>query len=118
MSEVDDLEPVNVYQAQNPLEAEFLRNLLAESGIETCVVGEAMSQLLGVSPGAALPYLAVRKADEGRAREILREYEQKHRQHNPDDSPPATTWKCTACGEMVDDEFDLCWNCQNPRVPY
>jgi hypothetical protein len=23
-----------------------------------------------------------------------------------------------ACGEMVDDDFDLCWNCQNPRTPY
>jgi len=21
-------------------------------------------------------------------------------------------WKCVRCGELVDEEFDVCWNCQ------
>jgi len=24
-------------------------------------------------------------------------------------------WKCPGCGEAVDDHFDTCWNCENPK---
>ncbi len=24
-------------------------------------------------------------------------------------------WKCTHCGETVDETFEICWNCTNPR---
>ncbi|MGA2260118.1 MAG: hypothetical protein ABSH28_01645 [Acidobacteriota bacterium] len=24
-------------------------------------------------------------------------------------------WKCTGCGETVDDDFDVCWNCQRDK---
>jgi predicted nucleic-acid-binding Zn-ribbon protein len=24
-------------------------------------------------------------------------------------------WKCTGCGETVDDNFDVCWNCQRDK---
>ncbi len=26
-------------------------------------------------------------------------------------------WKCSACGETVDNEFDICWNCQQTKPP-
>jgi Putative prokaryotic signal transducing protein len=113
-----ELEPVNIYLAHDTIEAEFLRNILRDAGIEACVVGDAASRLLGVIPNAiGVPYLAVRRADDARAREILRDYEDKRQvPHTPDES--TATWTCSACGEQVDEEFDLCWNCQNPRVPY
>jgi DNA-directed RNA polymerase subunit RPC12/RpoP len=26
-----------------------------------------------------------------------------------------TMWKCSSCGEEVDDAFDVCWNCQRGK---
>ena len=25
-------------------------------------------------------------------------------------------WKCSSCGEDVDDDFNVCWNCQRGKV--
>jgi hypothetical protein len=109
---------VNVYLARDLLEAEFLHNLLTDAGIESFVIGGATAILAEVIPLAArAPCLWVRQADETRAREFLADYERRRREpHSNDES--TTTWKCGVCGELVDDEFDLCWNCQNPRRPY
>jgi hypothetical protein len=109
---------VNVYLARDDLEAQFLRNVLAEVGIEANVVGDVAARLVGVMPNAAhVPCLWVRQVDETRAREVLAEYEQKQREPRAPEET-GTTWKCAACGESVDEEFELCWNCQNPRSPY
>lgn len=24
-------------------------------------------------------------------------------------------WKCIACGEQIEDDFDVCWNCQTSK---
>lgn len=26
-------------------------------------------------------------------------------------------WKCSACAELVDDDFEVCWKCQQPKPP-
>ncbi|MBS0260484.1 MAG: DUF2007 domain-containing protein [Planctomycetes bacterium] len=111
-------ETINVYLAKNLLEAEFLHNLLADAGIEAFVIGGATALLAEVIPLAArAPCLWVRQADAEQARAILADYERRQKAAHPD-TDPAATWKCAACGELVDEEFDLCWNCQNPRRPY
>ena len=115
---MDDAEIVNVYHAQSLMEAEFLHNILADAGVESRVIGDAVMLLAEVLPNIAQsPCLWVKQADEPRAREVLADYEQRRREPQVP-KEPAATWKCTACGEMVDDDFDLCWNCQNPRNPY
>lgn len=25
-------------------------------------------------------------------------------------------WKCKACSEVIESQFDVCWNCQTPKV--
>jgi hypothetical protein len=25
-------------------------------------------------------------------------------------------WKCAGCGETVDDQFEICWKCQQPNA--
>ena len=27
----------------------------------------------------------------------------------------AATWRCNACGESVEEQFDACWKCSSPR---
>lgn len=115
---MNDTEIVNVYHAQNLIEAEFLHSILSDAGVESRVIGGAVVLLSEVLPNISeSPCLWVRQSDVTRAREILTDYEERRDKPRRPEEPPAT-WKCTACGEMVDDDFDMCWNCQNPRTPY
>ncbi len=114
MSE-DDI--VEVYIAADGPEAHFLRNMLIDAGINAEVLGGTVSSSLGLPAGVeAAPSVLVHKADEARAREILTEWEKQHRKPHPDDEP-RRAWKCPNCSELVDEEYELCWNCQTPRVP-
>jgi rubrerythrin len=110
-------EIVNVYLAGTLVEAEFLRNVVSDAGIESRVVG-AGSVMAGMLPHEEhTPCLWVHRSDESRARQLLADFE-KNRARPRSESEPSETWKCAACGELVDDDFELCWNCQNPRKPY
>lgn len=111
-----DNDVVQVYVAQQPQQAHFLCNLLADSGIEARVLGEPLA-LAGPPASTQSGVLWVRRQDAERARQILTDWEQEQSKPHTDTDPTAT-WKCAACGELVDDEFELCWNCQNPRRPY
>ena len=110
-------EIVQVYSAADLSQAHFLRNMLADAGIEARVVGERTSTL-GLPVGEeAAPCVWVHHRDEQAARQLLVDWERTQAKPHPDEEP-TSGWKCTACGEMVDEDFELCWNCQNPRKPY
>jgi rubrerythrin len=112
---IDDL--VEVYSAADLTEAYFLRDLLENGGIATRVVGDTLTGM--IPPGAeTAPRLWVFRADEERAREIVDDFERNHRHRPSTDEPPAETWRCPTCGEAVDIDFELCWNCQTPKKPY
>jgi len=51
----------------------------------------------------------VNKADRLRAQEILK---------NINDEPaPTKRWTCPSCGETLEPQFELCWNCGSTREP-
>ena len=110
-------EIVQVYAAADLSQAHFLRNMLTDAGIEARVVGEVTSTL-GLPAGEeAAPHVWVHQRDEAAARKLLGEWEQVHARPHPDEET-TTGWKCPTCGEMVDEDFDVFWNCQNPLKPY
>lgn len=111
---MDRQQIVDVYTAENGVEAHFLRGLLAGQEIDAHVVEDTLQSSL---PMVAAPHLWVHQADADRAREILKEWEQGRCIPRNDDRPPPV-WICPTCGAEVDDELDLCWHCQTPRVPY
>ncbi|MGQ0635255.1 MAG: putative signal transducing protein [Planctomycetaceae bacterium] len=114
MSETDD-DIVEVYSAADVTEAYFLRDLLADQGIQSQVVGDALPNL---PPGQeSAPRLWVHRRDESRAKNVLEEYERRQRAPHPF-SDARDAWKCPNCGELVEADFDLCWNCQTPRKEY
>jgi hypothetical protein len=115
---MDEDDVVEVYLAIDTPQAHFLRNMLGDAGIDARVVGGTVSSSLGLPQGIeSSPAVLVHKADEARARALLDEFEKRNARPHRDDEPrPA--WKCPACGELVDADFELCWNCQNPRTPY
>jgi len=108
---------VEVYSAADITEAYFLRDVLGDAGISTRVVGDSLTGMLPPGEETA-PRLWVLRNDEARAREIVAEYERVHQRPHRDDDRPAETWKCPTCGESVEADFELCWNCQTPRKAY
>lgn len=112
-----DAELVEVYSAADIAEAHFLQSMLEDAGIKARVVGDTLSGM--IPPGEeTAPRVWVFQPDEAVAKELLAEYERVHRRPHPDDDVPAETWKCPTCGEAVEADFELCWNCQTPRKAY
>ncbi len=99
-------ETVTVATYTNKPEAEAARERLENLGIpcevKTDNVGGMYPQL-DVTEGIRL---MVNAEDETRARQTLADLQA------PDSSPP---WICPSCGEEVDGNFTVCWNCKQER---
>ena len=107
-----DLE--RVYVAANAIEARFLYGLLEREGIHVQIVGENLVGGYGELPAEAQqPELFAPPEEAGRAREILEDYEEKRAEGYPVTEVP--TWTCENCGEQVEAQFEVCWNCESVR---
>jgi rubrerythrin len=102
----DPDELVLVYKAENVTEAHLVRNLLADEDIDAVVDAENAPLTLPITPAS----VQVRRADEGRAREIIERYdaEQERRADRPD-------WTCPSCRATVVGAFDECDACGATR---
>ena len=58
---------------------------------------------------ASAPGLFVHEKDFDRAGELLEQFS------NQPGASPKGTWICPHCGESVEEQFDVCWNCETPR---
>ena len=113
-----DDEIVEVYSVGDLGQAYFLRDLLADHGIEARVVGDRITTGLGFPPvGESAPCIWVHRRDELPARQFLAEWEKNNAKPHPDEDAPRPAWKCPACGELVEQDFEICWNCQTSRPP-
>lgn len=65
----------NFYEAANSLEANLLKGLLAQQGIEVRVSGEYLQGGIGELPLAGLLTLSVDEADLAAAERIIKDYE-------------------------------------------
>lgn len=86
----------------------LVRGLLERAGIECITKNEQLAGALGDIPFLECePELWVlHDADLARARSILTT-------HN---APVvgADQWRCRHCGELIDAQFEACWQCGNP----
>jgi hypothetical protein len=99
-----------IYSARDEIDAEMVKNALADAGIECGVQGGGLSAVLGAIPVTqeTLPSVWVRDEDLDRAETALREF-----QHPQE--PEGEPWKCPKCGEMIEPQFTACWNCGTSR---
>lgn len=99
-----------LYEAADRIEAQMLRDHLQGEGIASVLLGDALSGAAGELPANIFPTLWLVKDEQyQRARRLIQEFlAQKHEQQG-------LAWRCDVCGERVDPEFDLCWNCATPR---
>ncbi len=107
---------VEVYRADNLVEAHLLSSRLQEAGINSAVSGDALQSALGALPvgWTTLPRVYVPVEEEPRTR-ILIEQIQLQREIDGHDWP-SEFWQCQECGETTRVSFEVCWNCNAPIV--
>lgn len=104
-----------VYLAEDPVEAHIVVELLKAEGIAATVQGEHLFAIRGVVP---LDYPTVWVVDEDdyeRARELALEYDRGRYTAQEGGAPPPQPWICPQCGERIEGQFGLCWQCGAER---
>ncbi|MGQ0722472.1 MAG: putative signal transducing protein [Candidatus Eiseniibacteriota bacterium] len=99
-----------VFVATDPTEAQVVRSLLDARGIEAEVHGEALWGAFAAVPmtvDTPPTVWVLDDADEIEALKIIEEYAAA----SEPPAAPAGTWKCAACGEELEPQFDECWKC-------
>jgi hypothetical protein len=117
MSDLDD--PIVVFSG-TAWHAEELRGLLENAGIEAFLRDEVMGRIdapaLAAGAAGAVKVVVAREAVD-RAADVLRDYGALREGTTSAgvDVPPAPPWVCVHCGEQVEGQFDVCWNCGAAR---
>jgi hypothetical protein len=101
-----------LYQARDRIEAELLRDFLDRHLVEAVVLGDYLSGAAGGLPADISPSVWILEDEHReRGRDLLDRFQaDRARQH------PGAAWICGRCGESVEGDFDLCWNCGHPRT--
>jgi uncharacterized protein (UPF0212 family) len=113
---VDRGELVKLYAGSSGVDVYVLRDMLAQDGIPSVIMGESLGTARGDLPMTAdtLPSLWVGKQDAERAVPIAVEYD-RIKLNGIDASQAGADWKCAKCGEEVEGHFSACWNCGTDR---
>ena len=95
------------YQARDELEAQLLIDYLGASHIKATILGRYQAGAAGeLSAFADVWVWLVEARDQARATELLEEY-----QHRRSGEDAGSSWQCANCGNQVEAQFDLCWQC-------
>ena len=103
-----------VYASADRSQIEIVSQLLREEGIESRVLNEHTSAVLGDIPFLkAHPEVWVREEDQLRAKAVVARFESGETR----DERQVEPWRCSACGETIEGQFTQCWNCtvDDPR---
>ncbi len=102
---------MKIFSAANPVEAHIVCELLKSHGVLAKVHAEHTFSLKGEIPFTqdSDPYVWLEEDIHlKKAKRLIAEYEQQ--ECGPD-------WLCPQCGENVENQFSVCWNCEaiNPN---
>jgi hypothetical protein len=102
-----------LYQAKDRIEAQMLRDFLADQGIETTLLGDYLAGAAGELPANIFPEVwVVQDQDLAAAAQLLQSWRK-----GPPESAGGSTWTCANCGEVLESQFQVCWRCATPRKP-
>jgi len=95
------------YQARDDLEAQLLVDYLAASHIHATVLGRYQAGAAGELSAFTYPWVwLVEERDLKRAGELLEDFRRQQAGGHA-----GRAWKCAECGNNVEGQFDLCWQC-------
>lgn len=99
-----------VYSANNLVDAEQIRCLLAESHIAARIVGASLLSIIGELPvQLSAPRVWVHAADFELAKSLIED------SHNQRRAIAQADWTCPRCAEENAASFDCCWFCTQAR---
>lgn len=98
-----------VYSSQNTLMAGLIKGLLENGGIDCLIKNQILSSGIGELPlNECWPEVWITDDEDfSRATEIV-----EHALSEPEDTLPS--WHCK-CGETIEGQFELCWQCGRER---
>lgn len=97
-----------VYSAPNIALVSIFRNILDAHGIRCWIKNDFLSSGLGeIPPIECWPQLCVEDEDAAEAGRIVEE--------NLSEDHQAAGWRCEACGEDIEGQFTVCWQCGRGR---
>lgn len=96
---------MKIFSAANPVEAHIVCELLKSHRIEAKVHSGEIFSLKGEVPltNDTDPYVwLLDEQDEERAKQLITDYDKEELRPN---------WDCQQCGESIEAQFAVCWNC-------
>lgn len=103
-----------VYSADNLVDAEQIRCLLAESDIAAKIVGASLLSIIGELPAQlSSPRVWVHAADFDLAKSLIEDSQKQRRAF----AIAQADWICPRCAEENAASFDCCWFCTQAREP-
>ena len=91
---------------------ELLKSKLADEGIVSMIKNVNPPAVGEITPMVAWPELwIIDDQDDEKANAILQESLQKLKA-----SASQESWQCAQCGEFIEPQFDICWQCGNSKV--
>jgi hypothetical protein len=105
-------ELVTIASFYTPAEAETLRALLGEAGIQAFVAEAEQAGLnFLLTPATGGAKLQTAAVDAERARELIAAHGGYHYSETDDGAESDGSTKCLACGETIDEDEDTCPKC-------
>ena len=100
---------VCVHRMTNPIEANLLKGLLEQQGIQVEITGESLVGAYSGVPRVCDVRLLVPPGQRQHALSVIEGYEAA--KGEPDDG---RHWICDGCGEQNASNFEICWQCGLP----
>lgn len=103
---------MKLYSGRDSMDAHHVRGLLEAAGVRAVVMGDQLATAWGEVPfmNDALPGVWINDEDKARAAEVMDEFFR-----DAATPPRSAPWVCPRCGEEVEGQFEVCWNCGTPR---
>ncbi|MCW8876157.1 MAG: DUF2007 domain-containing protein [Kangiellaceae bacterium] len=97
-----------VHTCENIVNANHIKNLLNAAKIDVIIKNSAIQGAVGeVPPMAAWPEVWVLDpASVEQAKKIIADIEE---------DSEVQSWQCSSCDETNEGNFNLCWNCSEPK---
>ena len=107
---IRSMKKLHTFDLGDNVQLQLLKALLERNGIEYLVKSENMFAIAGGVPFTeCYPELWVMNdADFVRASKLVHAWLQPSAQ-------PQAAWRCGTCFEMIEGQFDVCWNCEAVR---